>query len=96
MSRLMIPGAFEIRARVPLPQPRHGTNAGIPHPLQDVDGSDRLRLDRELEGGGAPSQRRGQRRGTLMSRLWQTMLHPTHVRDIWRRVRAQALLPATQ
>ena len=85
---VMIPGAFERRARVAavLPTPEIGLQVTPPRP--SVSTSDRGRLEREREGGGAPSQRAGKRRGTVRSRLWQSARHPTQLSDIWRRVQA--------
>ena len=83
---VMIPGAFEMRPRIPaVPPPPATAVETLPH-LRNV--SDSGRLEREREGGGAPSQRAGARRGTVISRLWQSALHPTQLSDIWRRVQA--------
>lgn len=84
----MIPGAFERRARPPAAAPRPATGVWTRPPPEDVRACDRGLLEREREGGGAPSQRAGVRRGTFLHRLWQTALHPTQRSDIWRRVRA--------
>jgi len=85
----MIPGAFEVRGGIPAaPPPKPDTPITL-H-LQDVVESDRGRLEFEREGGGAPNQRAGVRRGTVMSRLWLTALHPTQRADIWRRLRGEA------
>ena len=54
----MIPGAFEIRVKraqdasktEPVPTAARSARAASPH--------DRARLDRELEGGGAPHERK--------------------------------------
>jgi len=81
----MIPGAFEVRGDLPAAPP---TEPDVPitlHP-QEVVESDRGRLELEREGGGAPNQRAGVRRGTVMSRLWATALHPTQLSAIWRRL----------
>src|SRR5579872_5904901 len=45
--------------------------------------SDRERLEREQEGGGAPRERNRGRRATILSKLWRTMRHPTTVAVIW-------------
>jgi hypothetical protein len=85
----MIPGAFEVRSVSPAAAP---TAPDVPitlHP-QDVVESDRGRLELEREGGGAPNQRAGVRRGTVISRLWLTALHPTQLSDIWRRLPTRA------
>ena len=80
----MIPGAFEVRDGIAAAQP---PELPVTLPPQGPGGSDRGRLEREREGGGAPNQRAGMRHGTVMSRLWLTVLHPTQRADIWRRLR---------
>jgi hypothetical protein len=49
------------------------------------------RLEHEREGGGAPSTRAGKRSGTLGARLWQSLLHPVHLPNIWRRGSARVV-----
>ena len=90
-SPVMIPGAFETRVRngATLPPPRPADPAAIP-PTRTMAAFEEQRLEREREGGGAPSQRDGRRSGTLGARLWQSLIHPTHLPDIWRRVLPQA------
>ena len=83
---VMIPGAFEKRVRIPAISPTPDTEVPATSPLRTVSEFDRGRLEREREGGGAPSQRAGRRRGTLVSRLWQSAIRPTQLSDIWRRV----------
>jgi hypothetical protein len=39
--------------------------------------SDSERLERELEGGGAPSQRRRGHQAGLLTRLWRIVFRPT-------------------
>jgi hypothetical protein len=84
-SAPMIPGAFEVRVN-----PREGPGSGrvVSVTTQPAAPHDRERLEREREGGGAPSQRRGQRRGTIGARLWRCLLHPTAVPQIWGYVHA--------
>src|SRR5919109_1468836 len=84
---VMIPGAFETRVSngATLPAPRPADPAAIRR-AQTVAAFEQERLEHEREGGGAPSQRDGRRSGTLGARLWQSLLHPTHLPDIWRRV----------
>jgi hypothetical protein len=89
-SPVLIPGAFEKRAAGPLAPLRSRADVivtGQAHPIVDADVE---RLEHEREGGGAPSTRAGKRSGTLGARLWQSLLHPMHVPDIWRRVLPQA------
>ena len=85
---VMIPGAFERRARIAAVPSTPAIELVVTLPLRSVSPSDRGRLEREREGGGAPSQRAGRRRGTFMSRLWQSARHPTRLTGIW--LRAQA------
>jgi hypothetical protein len=79
----MIPGAFEVRGGIPA-APRTEPDLPITLHPQDVVEPDRGRLELEREGGGAPNQRAGVRRGTVMSRLWLTARH------IWRRLPTRA------
>jgi len=65
--------------------PRRGSRRTVRSPPRRVE-----RLEREREGGGAPSARAGRRSGTLGARLCQSLLHPMHLPDIWRRVLPQA------
>jgi hypothetical protein len=84
-SPVLIPGAFEKRSagpRADLPS-APDVVTGHAHPIVV---SDLARLEYEREGGGAPSARGGRRPGTLGARLWHSLLHPTHVPEIWRRV----------
>jgi hypothetical protein len=86
---VLIPGAFERRVSGPaaprqcsdLPATDHADTAAV---------SDRARLEHELEGGGAPSEPAARQSGTIGARLWQSVLHPKHVPDIWRRRLPQA------
>jgi hypothetical protein len=87
---VMIPGAFEKRVRIPAISPAPEADVPAAPLLRTVSESDRGRLEREREGGGAPSQRAGRRRGTLASRLWQSVIRPTRLFDIWRRVTSYA------
>lgn len=85
---VMIPGAFERRARVTAVPTTPPIDLPVTLPLESVSPFDRGRLEREREGGGALSQRAGRRRGTFMSRLWQSALHPTRLTGIWLRTQA--------
>jgi hypothetical protein len=86
-SPVMIPGAFEPRvsSRATLPPPRLADPSAIRR-ARTIAAFDQERLEHEREGGGAPSEREGRRSGTLGARLWHSLLHPTHLPDIWRRV----------
>jgi len=80
---VLIPGALERRVRAtatPVSQSYDGQVQGLPDPAA---ASDRGRLERELEGGGAPSQRAGPE--TISARLWQSVIHPLQLPHIWRR-----------
>ena len=88
-SPVLIPGAFEKRAAGPT-IPAHFRPEVVSDHAHPVVASELDRLEHEREGGGAPSMRAGKRSGTLGARLWQSLLHPTHLRDIWRRVLAHA------
>ena len=81
-----IPGAFEMRASAPAAPLSQGIDVRLPAHAPAGADSDRERLEYEREGGGAPSQRAGRRRGTFSARLWQSVLHPMQLLDIWRRV----------
>ena len=85
-SPVQIPGAFEIRAHAPEGPPSPRTEVRVVAPAPAAVGTDAQHLEHEREGGGAPSQRSGSRRGTLGARLWRTVLHPMQLSDIWRRV----------
>ncbi len=81
---VLIPGAFE--KRVVDANARTATaaaEAATPHVR--VAGYDRGRLEREREGGGAPSERTGRRHATILARVWHCVLHPTDLPSIWRR-----------
>jgi len=86
-SPAMIPGAFEVRARVPVAPLIHGPDPRVAHDLAHppAAAADHERLEHEREGGGAPGQRRGRRQGTIGGRLWRSMLHPAQLQNIWRR-----------
>jgi hypothetical protein len=76
----MIPGAFDIHDRHPRTEPSVATpEPATPHNWTDTV-SDFRRLQYELEGGGAPSERRRRPPGTMLARLWHGVLHPA---DLW-------------
>jgi hypothetical protein len=88
-SPVLIPGAREPRpggaaARLPqssdLPVMRHAHSTAV---------SPRERLEREREGGGAPSERASGQRARILARLWRTLLHPTEIAVIWSRALLQ-------
>jgi hypothetical protein len=50
---------------------------------------DRERLEREREGGGAPSERTGRQYATVMAKIWRALFHPGDLQVLWRRVALQ-------
>ena len=85
-SPVPIPGAFEKRSSAPAAPLSQRIDVRLPAHVRAAGDSDRQRLEQEREGGGAPSQRTGRRRGTISARLWRSVLHPMQLSDIWRRV----------
>ena len=85
-SPVPIPGAFEMRASAPAAPLSQGNHVQVSAHAPAAADSDHERLEHERERGGAPSQRAGRRRGTISARLWQSVLHPLQLSDIWRRV----------
>jgi hypothetical protein len=69
----MIPGAWGVRAVRPAAPAIGDAEPRMTLPAQMVAVSDRERLEREREGGGAPSARG--RRASVLARLWRTTLH---------------------
>jgi hypothetical protein len=63
---VMIPGAFEMRAG----RPTDVTSVWTALRSRGRTLGDRERLEREREGGGAPSQRTAGRHRTILARLW--------------------------
>ena len=72
---VLIPGAFEMRAGRPAVRPA-GAAAAAETPRAQAAGSGRARLERELEGGGAPSERRPGRHRSIFARLWRGVFRP--------------------
>lgn len=88
---VLIPGAWHSRG---VPAPLHVTPAADSHSTFGVETSvvsGRERLEREREGGGAPSERTRGGRASFLTRLWHTTLHPTEIGTIWSRPVAQPL-----
>ena len=73
---VMIPGAWEARARRPVVQSADpgAVRATAPAAI----GDDRERLERAREGGGAPSERPRIQPPTIFARMWHYILHPAH------------------
>jgi hypothetical protein len=76
---VMIPGAFERRASTSARPPVSGNGQPPTDHAYAVAVSDRERLVYEREGGGAPSERSGGRAGTILERLWRSLLHRSQV-----------------
>jgi len=87
-SPVMIPGAFETRPGGPAGRTTGGTERPMTLHAQPAGTPSRERLEREREGGGAPSERGG-RRTTILARLWRTMRHPPRIAVIWPRLLRQ-------
>jgi len=88
-SPVLIPGAFEKRAAGPLAPLRSRADVVVTddaHPIV-APGLERLEHDAKA-ARRAPGA--GRRSGTLGARLWQSLLHPMHLPDIWGRVVPQA------
>jgi hypothetical protein len=69
----MIPGAFEVRAGRPAVPP----TGAIPAPSASIPAApvyNRERLEREREGGGAPSERTDTQHRTLFARLYDRLV----------------------
>jgi hypothetical protein len=76
---VMIPGAFEIRAGRTTDTSEWATAQVFAPTLGDQE-----RLEREREGGGAPSARTAGRHRTILARVWHGVLHPADLPLIWR------------
>jgi len=82
---VLIPGAYEMRGSAPAARPSQRMDVRVPN-TDAVAASASGRLEHPREGGGgAPSERAGRRYATLSTRLWQSVLHPMQIPDIWRR-----------
>jgi hypothetical protein len=85
----MIPGAFDLSARSVAPTPP-SDRASAPSTAtpETAVAAERERLEREREGGGAPSER-GARRASVLARLWRSTRHPAYIPAIWSHVLPQ-------
>ena len=77
---VMIPGAFDIRDRHPRTEPPMATPEPVSSPGRTDTVDDRQRLEYELEGGGAPSERSRRPHRTILASLWHGVFHPA---DLW-------------
>ena len=80
-SPVMIPGAWAVRPARPAAPLIGGTETRTMRAAESVVVFDRERLEREREGGGAPSAR--SRRTSFLARLWRAALHPTEIGALW-------------
>ena len=78
-SPVLIPGAWDVRPVRAASRPMSDADTQTTLPAQTVVVSDRERLEREREGGGAPSERARGHRENFLVRLWRTTLHPTEI-----------------
>jgi hypothetical protein len=80
---VMIPGAWEIREARPAAGTIPTDGVFTTPRAAATAGTDRERLEREREGGGAPSQRRPVGQNTRLARLWHVISHPTDLSTMW-------------
>ena len=69
-----IPGALEPRLRHSAAQPAVATAVSLPPHALDAGFHDRERLEREREGGGAPSERIGVGHKSLFAQVFDFLL----------------------
>jgi hypothetical protein len=79
---VLVPGAFEVRAGRPAVRPASAA-AAARTPVAHAAGSSRAQLEREREGGGAPSERRTGRHRTIVARWWRGMFRSADLPAIW-------------
>ena len=90
---VLIPGAFEKRVGHPVAASADQHDVRVEDSAREALARraaappipDRERLEREREGGGAPSERAGARDGPMLTRFWRSARHPTQIAVIWRR-----------
>jgi hypothetical protein len=71
----MIPGGFEVRVGRPAARPAETIAAPLAPPsIPAAPVYDRERLEREREGGGAPSERTDTQHRTLLVRLYDLLV----------------------
>ena len=73
-SPVSIPGAREMRASRPVAPPAAADDRSVAVQARAAAIDDRERLEREREGGGAPSERASPGHKTIRSRLWRGVL----------------------
>jgi hypothetical protein len=74
MDSPLIPGAFEVRAGRPPAQPAGAIAAPLAPSPPAALVYDRERLEREREGGGAPSERTDAQHRTVLGRLYDLLV----------------------
>jgi hypothetical protein len=74
-SSSLIPGAFEVRVGRSTPRPATATAAPL---TASAPAYDRERLEREREGGGAPSERIDTQHRTFLARLYDLLVGRKH------------------
>jgi hypothetical protein len=77
---VMIPGAFDVLDRHPRTEPPMATPEPVAPPSRTDEADDLQRLEYELEGGGAPSERQRRPHRTLLASFWHGVHHPS---DLW-------------
>jgi hypothetical protein len=70
----MIPGAFEMRPASPATRATIAIASPITRDVSPGVASDRERLEREREGGGAPSERTGTRHRRVFGRFFDFLV----------------------
>ena len=90
-AAVLIPGASHSRGVPPPLQVTATAESRSTFTVETSVVSGRERLEREREGGGAPSERTRGGRASFLTRLWHTTLHPTEIGIIWSRPVAQPL-----
>jgi hypothetical protein len=76
-SASLIPGAFEKRVGRPAAQPAGAIAAPLAPSPPAAPVYDRERLEREREGGGAPSERTDTQHRTVFARLYDLLVGRT-------------------
>jgi hypothetical protein len=70
----MIPGGFEVRVGRPAARPAETIAVPLAPSIPAAPVYDRERLEREREGGGAPSERTDTQHRTFLARLYDLLV----------------------
>jgi hypothetical protein len=70
----LIPGAFEVRVSRPAARPASAIAAPLSPSPAAAPVYDRERLEREREGGGAPSERTDTQHRSVLARLYDLLV----------------------